>query len=59
MYGQAADISISGVKPIEVARYAESIGVPGIGVYDTFVHIDTRKSKYFWYDGGASNVKTF
>lgn len=59
MYGQAADISISGIKPIKVARYAESIGVPGIGVYNTFVHIDTRKNKYFWYDGGASNVKTF
>ena len=59
MYGQAADTIVTGVAPIEVARYAESIGVLGIGVYNTFVHIDTRKTKYFWYDGGASNVATF
>lgn len=59
MYGQAADIVVKGISPIEVARYAESIGVLGIGVYSGFVHIDTRTSKYFWYDGGASNVSTF
>ena len=59
MDGEAADIRISGVTPIEVARYAESIGILGIGVYSWGVHVDTRTSKYFWYDGGASNVKTF
>lgn len=59
MSGKAADVKVSGVTPIELARYAESIGVPGIGIYNTFVHIDTRSSKYYWYDGGASNVKTF
>ena len=59
MDGEAADIRISGVTPIEVARYAESIGILGIGVYSWGVHIDTRTSKYFWYDGGESNVKTF
>ena len=59
MDGEAADIRISGVAPIEVARYAESIGILGIGVYSWGVHVDTRTSKYFWYDGGESNVKTF
>lgn len=59
MDGEAADIRISGVAPIEVAKYAEYIGVKGIGVYSWGVHIDTRTSKYFWYDGGESNVKTF
>ena len=59
MDGEAADIRIDGIKPIEVAQYAESIGVLGIGVYSWGVHIDTRTTKYFWYDGGASNVKTF
>lgn len=59
MDGEAADIRINGVAPIEVARYAESIGILGIGVYSWGVHIDTRTSKYFWYDGGESNVKTF
>ena len=59
MDGEAADIRIDGVTPLEVAQYAEHIGVLGIGVYSWGVHIDTRTSKYFWYDGGASNVKTF
>ena len=59
MDGEAADIRIDGITPLEVAQYAEYIGVLGIGVYSWGVHIDTRTSKYFWYDGGASNVKTF
>lgn len=59
MGGKAADIRISGVTPLEVAQYAEHIGMLGIGVYSWGVHVDTRTSKYFWYDGGASNVKTF
>ena len=59
MDGEAADIRIDGVKPIEIAQYAEHIGMLGIGVYSWGVHVDTRTSKYFWYDGGASNVKTF
>lgn len=59
MDGEAADIRIDGVTPLEIAQYAEHIGVLGIGVYSWGVHIDTRTSKYYWYDGGASNVKTF
>ena len=59
MDGEAADIKIKGITPLELAQYAESIGIKGIGVYSWGVHIDTRTSKYFWYDGGESNVKTF
>lgn len=69
--GMAADIKVEGVKPSEVAKYAESIGVKGIGLYETdkdghFVHIDTRAKKGFWYGhaqeyrstfGGAVSVK--
>ena len=52
--GDAADIVVKGIAPREVARYAESIGVKGIGLYETsadgfFVHIDTRTTKSFWY----------
>lgn len=52
--GQAADIYISEVAPAEIAKYAESIGILGIGLYETnadghFVHIDTRTTKSFWY----------
>ena len=59
MDGEAADIRIDGITPLEVAQYAEHIGMLGIGVYSWGVHVDTRTSKYFWYDGGASNIKTF
>ena len=56
MDGEAADICIDGVTPLEIAQYAEHIGMLGIGVYSWGTHVDTRTSKYFWYDGGESNV---
>jgi hypothetical protein len=59
IFGWAADIHVEGVKPIEVARYAESIGVKGIGHYDTFVHIDTRTEKSFWYSHAQVRRSTF
>lgn len=59
MKGQAADIVIPGIAPTEVAKYAESIGIKGIGLYDTFVHIDTRTSKYFWYSAAQIYRSTF
>lgn len=62
--GQAADIVISGVAPAEVAKYAESLGILGIGLYETakdghFVHVDTRTKKYFWYGQGEAKRTTF
>ncbi len=50
MYGMAADIKVSGHTPREVAAYAESIGVKGIGLYTSWVHVDTRRKSYsyFW-----------
>ena len=57
--GMAADIVCKGVKPLEVAKYAESIGILGIGLYDTFVHIDTRTSKSFWYSHKQEYRSTF
>ena len=59
IYGQAADFHIDGVSPEEIAKYAESIGVKGIGLYDTFVHIDTRASKSFWYSHAQQYRATF
>lgn len=53
MLGRAADIKIEGVSPIEVAMYAQKIGVKGIGLYvyleedgimNGFTHIDTRST---------------
>lgn len=59
VYGEAADFHIDGVAPAEIAKYAESIGVKGIGLYDTFVHIDTRQSKSFWYSHAQQRRTTF
>lgn len=57
--GQAADIVVSGVAPLEVAKYAESIGIKGIGLYDTFTHIDTRTAKFFWKGHNEIPITTF
>jgi hypothetical protein len=62
--GQAADIYINGVTPAEIAKYAESIGILGIGLYETnsdgfFVHVDTRETKSFWYGQKEASRTTF
>lgn len=62
--GDAADIVVKNVAPREVAKYAESIGILGIGLYETsadghFVHIDTRDVKSFWYGQGEAYRSTF
>lgn len=57
--GQAADIRIDGVEPKEIAKFAESIGIKGIGLYDGFVHIDTRTTKFFWYGQNEERRTTF
>lgn len=61
--GQAADIVVAGVTPAEVAKFAESIGVLGIGLYEVkdgnFVHIDTRTKKSFWYGHAQEYRSTF
>ncbi len=49
LYGKAADIKISGVAPGKVAKYAETLlDSGGIGIYNTFVHIDVRSTKSRW-----------
>lgn len=50
LYGMAADIVVSGVSPIEVAKYTETllVGRGGIGVYSTFTHVDVRDNKSRW-----------
>lgn len=62
--GDAADIVVKGVAPRKVAQYAESIGIFGIGLYETesdgyFVHIDTRDYRSFWYGQSERSVTTF
>ena len=49
LYGKAADIKISGVTPQKVAQYAETLlDNGGIGIYNTFTHIDVRSTKSRW-----------
>lgn len=62
--GMAADIVVKNIQPAEVAKFAESIGILGIGLYDTskdghFVHIDTRTSKAFWFGHAQEKRTTF
>lgn len=49
-YGTAADISVRGQTPAAVAAYARQL-MPdwgGVGVYDSFCHIDVREAKADW-----------
>lgn len=59
LFGTAADIRIDGVAPITIAAYAEGIGVKGIGMYHSFVHVDTREKKYYWVNKSGNRVETF
>ena len=57
--GRAADIVVSGKTPLEVAKKAEELGMNGIIKYSSFVHVDTRDSKYYSNDGGSTSCTTF
>lgn len=50
LYGMAADIRVKGISPEKIATYTETLlsGKGGIGVYDTFTHIDVRSQKSRW-----------
>lgn len=49
-YGLAADITIQGVTPSQIAAYAETLlpNTGGIGIYKSFCHVDVRKVKSRW-----------
>ena len=49
-YGLAADIHINGVTPKEIAAYVETLmpSSGGIGIYQSFVHVDVRLVKSRW-----------
>ena len=49
LYGKAADIKVQGIAPKDVATYAETLlDEGGIGIYNTFTHIDVRSTKSRW-----------
>lgn len=43
-YGKAADITIKGLTPKEVASIAETFSPGGIGIYSSFTHVDVRNT---------------
>ena len=49
-YGTAADITVRGQAPATVAAFARQIMSDwgGVGVYDSFCHIDVRETKADW-----------
>ena len=52
--GRAADVQVQGFAPAQIAKIVEDISlISAIGIYNTFVHIDTRPrkpdgSRYRW-----------
>ena len=48
--GRAADIVLSGISPLEVAKYLREAyrGSYGVGEYNSFTHIDTRDAEARW-----------
>jgi len=45
LLGRACDVIVQGLHPLEVAAKAELVPLfshGGIGIYDTFVHVDVR-----------------
>jgi len=59
--GKASDTVCKGTSPLEVAMYAEAIGMGGVGLYNDFTHIDTRDIKARWDNrsGKEVGVQTF
>lgn len=57
LQGRAFDIVVKGHTPQEVARYAQTLSIPGIIQYNGFVHVDSREVKYWARDDGGKAVK--
>ena len=58
--GTACDIKVTGIPPTAVAGFIEA-NYPnhGIGLYPTFVHVDSRGKKSYWKGQNAVVVSTF
>lgn len=50
LYGTALDIRINGVSPASIYQYLDSKYPDrlGLGLYNSFVHVDTREGKARW-----------
>jgi hypothetical protein len=58
--GTACDIVVEGVPSNAVASYLEAkYPKSGIGLYNSFTHIDSRGYKSYWINKGTSTVSSF
>lgn len=58
--GTACDIKVPGVIPEAIAGYLEAnFPKHGIGLYSTFVHVDSRGRKVYWKNTGSNVVASF
>lgn len=48
MNGRAADIVIHGLSPEQVSNLAKAVGFNGVGIYNSFVHVDVRDYKQYF-----------
>lgn len=48
LWGMAGDLDVKGVQPEQVAQYAESRDVGGLGRYRTFTHVDVQGKNRRW-----------
>lgn len=66
--GHAADISVNGYDPINLALHAHNAGFRSVGLYRTFVHVGTRGNNqsrflgagvpfFAWEDQGHGNAE--
>lgn len=46
--GMAADIFAAGYRPAEIAEIAKMVGFNGIGIYENWLHVDTRENFTVW-----------
>ena len=46
--GMAADIRVPGVSSQDLAAAAREAGFRGIGIYNSFVHVDVRANRAEW-----------
>ena len=58
LYGMAADIKITGVTPLAVAQYAQTLlpNKGGVGLYKSFTHMDVRAGKSRWNQTSGKQV---
>lgn len=48
LLGKAADIQVNGLSITALLAEVRSVGFRGIGLYDSYIHVDVRQTPAFW-----------